>query len=44
MPCRYIHSPAALLHRDDYDNGLRLIKAALTRITRDIEAPHPLLG
>ena len=35
MPCRYIHSPTAYLHRDDYDNGLRLIKAALDRITRD---------
>ncbi len=36
MPCRYIHSPSALLHRDDYDNGLRLIKAALMRLTRDV--------
>ncbi|MEP7290858.1 MAG: M42 family metallopeptidase [Chloroflexota bacterium] len=36
MPCRYIHSPTALLHRDDYDNGLRLIKAALNGITRDV--------
>ncbi len=35
MPCRYIHSPTAYLHRDDYDNGLRLIKAALKRITPD---------
>ena len=32
MPCRYIHSPTAYLHRDDYDNGLRLIKAVLNRI------------
>lgn len=32
LPCRYIHSPSALLHRDDYDNALRLIKAALRRI------------
>jgi putative aminopeptidase FrvX len=32
MPCRYIHSPTAYLHRDDYDNGLRLIKAALNKI------------
>ncbi len=36
MPCRYIHSPSAYLHRDDYDNGLRLIKAALNRITPEI--------
>jgi endoglucanase len=33
LPCRYIHSPAAYLHRDDYDGALRLIKAALHRIT-----------
>ncbi len=33
MPCRYIHSPSAYLHRDDYDNTLRLIKATLQRIT-----------
>jgi endoglucanase len=32
MPCRYIHSPTAYLHRDDYNNGLRLIKAALNKI------------
>jgi len=32
MPCRYIHSPTAYLHRDDYDNGLRLIKAILNHI------------
>ncbi len=38
MPCRYIHSPTAYLHRDDYDSGLRLIKAALNRITPEIFA------
>ncbi len=32
MPCRYIHSPAALLHKDDYANGLKLIKALLNRL------------
>jgi endoglucanase len=32
LPCRYIHSPSALLHRDDYDHVLRLIRAALGRI------------
>lgn len=36
MPCRYIHSPTAYLHRDDYDNALRLIKAALNRITPEV--------
>ncbi len=32
LPCRYIHSPTAYLHRDDYDNALKLIKAALQTI------------
>jgi endoglucanase len=36
LPCRYIHSPSAYLHRDDYDHTLRLIKAALNRMTADI--------
>lgn len=36
LPCRYIHSPSAFLHRDDYDNTLRLIKAVLNRITTEI--------
>lgn len=35
LPCRYIHSPTAYLHRDDYDNALRLIKAALRDITKE---------
>lgn len=35
LPCRYIHSPTAYLHRDDYDNALRLIKAVLGRIDAD---------
>ncbi|NJO84952.1 MAG: M42 family metallopeptidase [Blastochloris sp.] len=38
LPCRYIHSPMAYLHRDDYDNALRLIKAALRSITPDVIA------
>jgi putative aminopeptidase FrvX len=33
LPCRYIHSPSAYLHRDDYDHTLQLIKAVLNRIT-----------
>lgn len=36
LPCRYIHSPTAYLHRDDYDNTLRLLKAALARLTSDV--------
>src|SRR5690606_29587752 len=29
VPCRYIHSPAAYLNRDDYDNALKVLKAIL---------------
>lgn len=36
LPCRYIHSPTAYLHRDDYDHTLRLIKAVLRNFTRNI--------
>lgn len=36
LPCRYIHSPTALLHRDDYDNALRLVTAALNSLTPDV--------
>lgn len=38
LPCRYIHSPTAYLHRDDYNNALRLIRAVLNRITPEILA------
>ncbi len=31
-PCRYIHSPTALLHLDDYDCALRLSQAVLRGI------------
>ncbi|NWF71006.1 MAG: M42 family metallopeptidase [Chloroflexi bacterium] len=33
LPCRYIHSPAALLNLDDYQNALKLIQAALNELT-----------
>jgi tetrahedral aminopeptidase len=33
MPCRYIHSPLALLNLDDYAHGLRLVQAVLNDIT-----------
>lgn len=36
MPCRYIHSPAAYLHRSDYDHTLRLLRAALSRLDTTI--------
>jgi putative aminopeptidase FrvX len=35
LPCRYIHSPAALLLRQDYDDTLRLVRAALARLTAE---------
>lgn len=36
IPCRYIHSPHALLSTADYDAALRLIQAALHRLTPDV--------
>lgn len=33
MPCRYIHSPAAYLSREDYAHTLKLIQAALNSLT-----------
>lgn len=35
LPCRYIHSPSAYLHRTDYENTLRLVKAVLNRVTAE---------
>ena len=33
VPCRYIHSPTALMNLDDYDSVLRLSRAILQRLT-----------
>jgi endoglucanase len=33
VPCRYIHSPVALLSLDDFENTVRLMREALSRIT-----------
>ncbi len=33
VPCRYVHTPTALLNFDDYDNTLKLSRAILRRIT-----------
>ncbi len=33
VPCRYIHSPRALLHPDDLENTQRLVRAAIARLT-----------
>lgn len=32
LPCRYIHSPLAYLHRDDFDAALSLAKAFIHRL------------
>ena len=32
VPCRYIHSPVALLSLDDFENTVRLMREALSRI------------
>jgi endoglucanase len=36
MPCRYIHSPTAYLHQSDYDHTLKLVKALLNGLTREV--------
>jgi endoglucanase len=35
VPGRYVHSPSAIIHRDDFDNTIRLVRAGLSRLTRD---------
>ncbi len=35
VPGRYIHSPAAIINRQDFENTPRLVRAALSRLTRD---------
>jgi putative aminopeptidase FrvX len=32
VPCRYIHSPAAILNREDLDNTVRLVRESLSRL------------
>ncbi|MBK8138515.1 MAG: M42 family metallopeptidase [Chloroflexi bacterium] len=39
IPGRYIHSPLAYIHRDDYANAVRLTQAALENLNRDIVKP-----
>jgi endoglucanase len=39
VPCRYIHSPAAFLNRDDYQHSLRLVTACLNAITHEVLQP-----
>ena len=39
VPCRYIHSPAALLNKEDFANTVKLMKAVLERITKENITP-----
>ena len=34
VPGRYVHSPAAIISRDDFNNTPRLVRAGLSRLTR----------
>jgi endoglucanase len=34
VPCRYIHSPVALLSLDDFENTVQLMRESLARLTR----------
>ncbi len=34
VPCRYIHSPVAILSLDDFDNTVRLMRESLSRLTQ----------
>ncbi len=38
VPSRYIHSHASIIHRDDYDNALRLLIAVIERLDADTVA------
>lgn len=38
VPCRYIHSPAAILSKGDYENAIRLVRGALERFDRSVLA------
>jgi putative aminopeptidase FrvX len=36
VPGRYIHSSATIISREDFENTPRLIRAALSRLTREL--------
>lgn len=38
VPCRYIHSPAAVLNIDDYENAFRLLHESLLRLDQAVLA------
>ena len=35
VPCRYIHSHAGIIHRDDYDNTVKLITAIVKKLDKE---------
>lgn len=35
LPCRYIHSPCSFLYRSDIEQAIELVRAFLTRISRE---------
>jgi endoglucanase len=36
VPCRYIHSHVGIIHRDDYDNAVKLLVAVIKNLDSDI--------
>ncbi len=40
VPCRYIHSPVSILSKSDFDHTVRLMAAALRRMTPDVVGPR----
>jgi putative aminopeptidase FrvX len=38
VPARHIHSHGAIIHRDDYDNALRLLTAVVARLDAETVA------
>lgn len=38
VPCRYIHTPEAMLLKEDYQNTIKLVEAALRRMSADVLA------
>jgi len=38
VPCRYIHSPAAIASKQDYQNAIRLLDGVLRRLDRSVLA------
>ncbi|MFC1713753.1 M42 family metallopeptidase [Candidatus Poribacteria bacterium] len=38
VPCRYIHSHVGIIHRDDYDNAVKLLVAIIKKLDADTVA------